>query len=65
MLVLHPNTLIEMDGPLGVLVRVGEGVTAAVSVGFGALVLLGDTVFVIVATAGAEVFTPITTGVGV
>jgi len=65
MLVLHPNTLIAMEGPLGVLVRMGNGVNAAVSVELGAFVLVGAKVLLMVATAGVEVFTPITTGVGV
>ena len=61
MLVLQPNTLIEMEGPLGVLVRLGEGV----SVEFGTFVLVGGKVLVMVAIAGVGVFTPITTGVAV
>lgn len=65
MLVLHPNTLIAMEGPLGVLVSMGEGVNAAVSVELGAFVFVGAEVLVMVATTGVELFTPITTGVGV
>jgi hypothetical protein len=65
MLVLHPNTSIAMEGPLGVLVSMGEGVNAAVSVKLGAFVFVGAKVLVMVATAGVEVFTPVTTGVGV
>jgi hypothetical protein len=63
MLVLHPSTLMEMDGPVGDAVNVGKGINVAVSVEIGALVLVGATVSV--ATAGVEVLTPITTGMGV
>jgi len=54
-LVLHPNTLMEMDGPLGGLVRVAAGIGVSVSV---------DMTTVVVGVAGILV-TPITTGVGV
>jgi len=54
-LVLHPNTVMEMDGPLGGLVRVAAGIGVSVSV---------DMTTVVVGVAGILV-TPITTGVGV
>ena len=63
MLVLHPRTLMEMDGPLGDAINVGAGVNVAVSVELGTLVLVAG--MVEVAINGVEVFTPITTGVGV
>jgi hypothetical protein len=63
--VLQPNTLIEMEGPLGLAVHVGESVNTAVSLGFGALVLVIDSVLVTVAIAGVELLTAMTTGVGV
>jgi len=65
MLVLQPSTWMEMEGPLGLAVHVGERGSTAVSVAFGAPVLVTDVVLVIVAMAGVEVLTPITTGVGV
>lgn len=65
MLVSQPNTLMEMDGPLGVPVRVDVAAKTAVSVAFGTLLFVGVMALVIVAAAGVEVFTPITTGVGV
>src|SRR5262245_37250886 len=55
----------EIAGPLGLAVKVGETITTAVSVAFGAPVLVTDAVLVIVATTGVELLTPITTGVGV
>ena len=64
-LVLQPNTLMEMEGPLGELVTEGEDMTTAVSVEFGTMELVGDAVLVMVARAGVDVFTPITTGVAV
>jgi len=59
MLVLHPNNLTDMDGPLETKVCVGAGE--------GVLVLTGINVGipVFVAINGVEVATPITTGVGV
>src|SRR5574341_2569219 len=65
MLVSQPKTRIEMDGPLGVPVTVAEGENTAVSVGFGAVVLVAVAAFVKVAIAGVEVFDPRTTGAGV
>jgi hypothetical protein len=63
MLVLQPSTFIEIDGPLGDAVDVIDGVTVAVSDEIGALVLVA--VMVSVVTIGVEVFTLMTTGVGV
>ena len=62
MLVLHPNTWMETDGPAGEAVR--EGVDVAWST---EAVPVGEIVFVAVSmvTAGVEVFTPMMTGVGV
>jgi UDP-3-O-[3-hydroxymyristoyl] glucosamine N-acyltransferase len=69
MLVLHPSTVMDMDSPVGELVSVGADVDVVISVVIGALVLVGKNVLVgvtvQVATAGVEVYTPITTGVGV
>ena len=60
MLVLHPNTMMAMDGPLG------EAVNVAVD-GLEGDVLVAVTVgtFVWVATCGVALATPITTGVAV
>ena len=63
MLVSHPSNLMAIAGPLGVFVSVIEGVSAAVFVEVGAFVLVGAVVEV--ATMGVDVFTLITTGVGV
>ena len=57
MLVLHPSTLMKMDGPAGELVIVATGIGVSVLVGM-------IEVIVAVSTAGTLV-TPITTGVGV
>jgi hypothetical protein len=68
MLVLHPNTLMEMDGPLGDAVNVGAEVKVAVSVEIATFVFVGIMgVAVSVATMGVAeaLVTPITTGVGV
>ena len=61
MLVLHPNTLMEMDSPLGR--RVGDGVKVSVLDGM----VVGALVFVAMAVAmnGVDVATPMITGVGV
>lgn len=55
MLVLHPNTLMEMDGPLGGLVRVDTGIGISVLVDMTAVVV----------DVASTLVTPITTGVGV
>ena len=59
MLVLHPNTLTDTDGPLEtkVCVVAGEGVLVLTGINVG--------IPVFVAIKGVEVATPITTGVGV
>lgn len=63
MLVLHPSTLMTIDGPLGRTVCVGMGVDVSVLAG----IKVGSLVFVAVNVAmiGVEVATPITTGVDV
>ncbi len=60
MLVLQPNTFMEMDGPAGEAVRV---TALAVSVGCGAPVFVDVEVNTI--TGGVDVLTPMITGVGV
>ena len=60
MLVLHPSTLMDIDGPTGEAVNVA---TVTVLVAFGALVLVG--VAVNMMTDGVEVLTPMITAVGV
>jgi hypothetical protein len=63
MLVLHPSTVMEMEGPEGEAVNVGDAVEVVVSVASGELVLVGAAVEV--ATSGVGLLTPITTGVAV
>ena len=66
MLVLHPNTVMEIDGPLGEAVNVavdGLDGDVLVAVSAGAFVWVGTGVLVI--TCGVALATPITTGVAV
>ena len=63
MLVLHPSTLIEMDGPLGLAVCVGAEISVLEGIVVGTFVFA--TIGVDVAITGVKVGTPITTGVGV
>ena len=65
MLVLHPSTLMDMDGPLGLAVCVGSDADISVLEGIVVGTFVFATIGVDVAITGVKVGTPITTGVGV
>ena len=64
-LVLHPNTLVEMAGPLGLAVAVMDAVKVGEATFVGELVKVAVAVEVAMMGVGDALATPITTGVAV